>query len=116
MILIILLMLLAVAAFGASIAAVLVWAVQFAILNLTPNRLKPLRWALPAVSVLLLCWGDGEFPYIGEILAGTVLLGWALGWAAYQFACGGDRRKETPPPRRSSGLRQRGARNQKGHG
>ena len=94
MILIMLLMLLVVTAIWGCIAAVIVWAVQFAILNLTANRFRPLRWALPAVAALLLCGGGGEFPYVGEVLAGTVLLGWGLGWASYRFACGGDRNQE----------------------
>ena len=87
----ILLMLSAVAVFGAMLAVLAAWVVQFILLSLTERRLRLLRWVTLAAPALVLCLGILQSSAIELGLAGALLLGWALAWAAYSFQ---ERRKE----------------------
>ena len=97
MLLVIMMMLLAACAIWMGVIAAIAWAVQFAILNLTVRRLRFLRWVLLAVPALLACVLCPYLPFAGTLLAGTVLLGWALAWFAYKAVCGGDRKDPVEP-------------------
>lgn len=96
MILIIGFMLLAAAAFWASAIAAAAWAVQFTILNLTARRLRILRWVTLAVPALAACCLSPHHPFMGTILTGTLLLGWALAWFAYKVLWGGPEEPAEP--------------------
>lgn len=87
----ILLILLAVTIFLALLAVLTAWVVQFILLSLTERRLRFLRWAALAAPALALCLGILQRSVIELGLAGALLLGWGLAWAAYRFQ---ERRKE----------------------
>ena len=98
MLLIILLMFLLAVAFYASIIGLIAWGLQFAILNFTVRRMRPLRWLMLAPSVLALLWSTvSPISYIWGGLAIAVFVGWASAWVVYKFICGGDPDEKTDP-------------------
>lgn len=87
-----LLTLLAVTILGAGLVVLAAFAAQLVILSLTERRFHFLRWAPLAVPALALYCGILRGSVIEAGLAGALLLGWALGWAAYRF----QKRREKP--------------------
>ena len=81
-----LLLIMAAAIFLASLAALAAFAVQLIILSLTERRLRLLRWVTLAAPALALGSGilaeSESAVWLGA--TGALLLGWALGWAAYK--------------------------------
>lgn len=87
----------AVALFWAGVAALTAFAVQLAILNLTERRFQFLRWALLVAAAPALCCAGLTESVIWLGAAGTLLLGWGLGWAVYKLQKGREKREKTDP-------------------
>ena len=75
----------AVAIFWAGVAALAAFAVQLIVLSLTERRFRSLRWVTLAVPAAALACGALAQSVIWLGAAGSLLLGWGLGWALYRF-------------------------------
>lgn len=97
MLLVILLLLALVGLYLGAIVSLMVWTIQFIILNITEHRFKPLRWMLLTIPAGLFCYNGWRTACLSGLAAWTVLLGWGLAWIVYLISSRGTRHEETDP-------------------